>query len=197
MATYQAVRVVQRPDSPPFYLLAAVAADILEWADVPRKKSSYMAGYQRELDDRHEKLSKFISLDPRNIVPGAIIIAADKQRIEIQPKDGEVVEIRISHTERSTEELLKRTLDEFKGRLSKSEAASVEAFLERGDTDTDDDNDEPDDDVTPESYLAHLTAELQMAQDQGLDSIDPARRTAIEEYLNGTAKPGLILDGQH
>ena len=58
--TYTAVQVIQRPGAEPFYLLTATAEEVLEWADVPRKKANYMAGYQRELDDRHQKIQKFI-----------------------------------------------------------------------------------------------------------------------------------------
>src|SRR5689334_3625076 len=46
MPSYIAIRVQQKPDARPFYLFSAAAAELLEWADVPRKKAAYLAGYQ-------------------------------------------------------------------------------------------------------------------------------------------------------
>jgi hypothetical protein len=199
--SYKAIKIVQRPDAAPFYVLGVDAPEILEWADVPRKKAAYMAGYQRELDDRHEKLTKFLKQDPKNIVPGAIIIAVRSDAVNIEEIGDGVVNLTISQEQASNEELVNRLHERFRSRLSESELKSIELIsqdLDDSQRDSDlDESDDSDDDPIPESYLARLTAELGLAVRDGLDQLLPDRRSAIEEYVQGTAKPGLILDGQH
>ena len=55
---YKAVKVQQTPESKPFFLFSCGAEDLLKWCDVPRKKEEFMAGYQRQLDVRHEKIQE-------------------------------------------------------------------------------------------------------------------------------------------
>ena len=57
---YSALKVTQRPEAPPLYLMHSSAAKLLGWADVPRKKEEFQAGYERRLDDRHEKIAEFL-----------------------------------------------------------------------------------------------------------------------------------------
>lgn len=195
--TYQAIRIVQKPDATPFYVLGVNAPEILEWADVPRKKSTYMAGYQRELDDRHKKLTEFLRQDAKNIIPGAVIVAVAGSAVRVEEVDDNFVQLTISHDEKTTEELLKDLYKQFHDRLSESELNSIASIpLDDDGSEAEEETDE-DDDTAPESYLARLTAELKLALDKGLESLSEDRRNAIEEYLRETSKPGLILDGQH
>lgn len=62
------------------YMISVSARELLEWCDVPRTKEDYMAGYQRLLGDtRVEEIGAYLSRSPNNILPGAIIVAADLQ----------------------------------------------------------------------------------------------------------------------
>lgn len=197
--TYPAIKVVQRPDAAPFYLLQASAEEVLAWADVPRKKAGYMAGYQRELDERHTKIRDFLELDKLNVVPGAVIIAVANDAVTVTETDVPgVVSLKIAHAEAGIDELLQRTYAGFLSRLNASEKASVEGGALNVTTTAEDVGEDADeeDSSPPPSYLAVLAQELKAAT-QGFDSLPEERRVAIAEYLQGTAKPGLILDGQH
>jgi hypothetical protein len=61
--------------------------------------------------------------------------------------------------------------------------------------DADADNDE-EESTFPSSYLASLAKELSVAV-KDLNALAPERREAIEDYIQGVSKPGLIIDGQH
>ena len=192
---YRAIRVQQQPKSAPFYLVTARASEILEWADVPRKKAQYMAGYQRELDDRHKKIKAFIQQDPKNVVPGAVIIAVRPEFFTVTASDDTVVDIEICRKDIPMESLMGAVYQEFLGRLSDSERGSIATLPpETSEEELDEDEDEGDAGV-PESYLARLTRELQDAV-QGVP-LNEERRAAIEDFVRGVTKPGLILDGQH
>ena len=59
-----------------------------------------------------------------------------------------------------------------------------------------DQTDEYDDSEYPISYLASLAKELQVSLTRP-DDLSEERNKAIEDYINGVSKPGLIIDGQH
>lgn len=194
--SYRAIRVVQRPGAAPFYLLCASAKEVLQWADVPRKKAQYMAGYQRELDDRHERITKYIEQSPLNVIPGAVIVALQDDALSVkEDRDTGHVTITITHRERDVPTLIKDVHEIFLRRLSESERASISQMpteLAEADLDADNENEES----IPQSYIAQLTAELRVARDSD-SALPKERREAVEDFVKGVSKPGLILDGQH
>lgn len=198
--SYSALRVQQQPEAAPFYLATVPAHELLEWADVPRKKAEFMAGYQRELLDRHRKITEFIEKSPSNVVPGAIIVAIGNAAIKIEETSiPGVVRIGISCNEEAFEQRLRSLASEFMLRLGDSERKSIElSDAEFPDPNQDEDEDEEPqlEEVPPESYLAQLTAELQRA-DRDFSSLPSDRQDAVRNYVNGVSKPARILDGQH
>jgi len=196
--TYYGIQVQQTPESKPFYLIAAPATEILSWADVPRKQENFLAGYQRQLNDRHTTITDFLNQPDsggKNILPSSIIIAADANKIKIsdESKSG-LVRITINVEQKDTPELLEETLAHFRKRLGKEELDSIN--LQNSDDLTDEDQDSDQEEIPPDSYLARVVQQLEKCQGN-LDSLDPKFRVAVEEYLVGVSKPGLILDGQH
>ena len=198
---YDALKVQQQPESPPFYLLSVAASELLEWADVPRKKADFMAGYQRELLPRHAAITDFILKSPQNVIPGAVIVAVPDRAVTITPTGAEsIAKITISAVAQSFDERLKALAKEFFSRLSPSERESIGHSPSDSDEITEEANEEDGDnlpeDTPPESYLAELTAELSQAS-TNLDSLSEERQRAVREYVEGLTKPGRILDGQH
>lgn len=125
---FEAIRIEQRPEADPFYVTGLSAKDLLKWADVPRKNASFMVGYQRQLNtDRQEKIRDFISEDPKNIVPGAVIVALRQENVEIEEETGSTV---CAVTIRSSDvpdlaEAVRAVHDELLGRLGDAEQASI------------------------------------------------------------------------
>lgn len=68
--------------------------------------------------------------------------------------------------------------------------AMAEEDVEEGEVEEDDEA------VFPTSYLASLAKELSLAVIDW-DRVPAERQTAIESYIEGVSKPGLIIDGQH
>jgi hypothetical protein len=193
--SYRAIRVVQRPGATPFYLLSAPAQQILQWADVPRKKAQYMAGYQRELDDRHERITKYIEQSPLNVIPGAVIVALEESALKVEDDKAGGITITITHRERDVRSLIQDVYEQFLKRLSESEKASISqmpAEVSESELEEEGENDES----IPQSYIAQLAAELRVAKDSN-STLPPERRAAVEDFVKGVSKPGLILDGQH
>jgi hypothetical protein len=207
---YTALAVEQQPGAPPMYLARVAAHELLMWADVPNAKAEYMAGYQRVYNqERAEEIAEFLGSDPKNIVPGAIIVTAAPEAVEINSQDGGVAKITVRVMERAYSERLRAVYESFKGRLGSSEqepatgeSAGAEAAaesLEEAEALEEyvEDADEVEPDAgPPRSYIAALTAELQVAIEDP-EQLEPARRDAIRSYVESVSKPGLIIDGQH
>lgn len=117
--TYQAIAIQQTPSSKPFYVIGCKAEELLTWCDVPRKKEEFMAGYQRELMSRHEKIKEFFELDStHNIIPNAVIVALREENIKvIDNKGNSSVTIEISQKQISHHEAIQTILQEFEARL--------------------------------------------------------------------------------
>src|SRR5262249_693360 len=79
----------------------------------------------------------------------------------------------------------------FTTRLSNEELASADINFRSSDV-----TEEYEDSEYPISYLASLAKELQDALTRP-DDLLPERKKAIEDYIAGVSKPGLIIDGQH
>jgi hypothetical protein len=215
---YQAIEVRQQPDAPPMYMIRAAARELLEWCDVPRTKEHYMAGYQRVLtEDRLAEIAEYLKQSSNNTLPGAIIVAADaeyvsvhndgakqekeqekdegaKQQTEAQEerkKREEYVFIEIRDDTRDFKTKLEELFGAFSTRLSNEELASADISFSSSDETEEYDNSE-----YPSSYLAKLAKELQDALTRPED-LPPERMKAIEDYISGVSKPGLIIDGQH
>ena len=223
--SYSALTVVQQPDAPAFYLTSVAAAELLEWCDVPRAKGDYMAGYQRILDSNRTKdLTRYLELSPSNIVPGAVIVAIDDDYVNVESNSDGLATIRIVEDTRDFNQKLQELWGGFTSRLTEEELksaeiplvappSSVEAIdlseeppVGEGATSVDDDWFESEGDPSefdgdsapafPTSYLASLAQELSAAISY-LDEVPEARQQAIQKYIDGVSKPGLIIDGQH
>ena len=192
---YSAILVQQTPLAPPFYLTAVSAEGLLEWCDVPRSKSDYMAGYQRALSRRHEDIAKYFRAAEGNITPGAVIIAVDSDHVDIQHGDDSTAVLSIAPDRRDFETKLLEHFGSLSQRLSDEEleSASID-FSSAKDEDAEENIEDLADE--PTSYLAVLAAELKQAVTD-FSSLDIDRATAIRDYIEGTSKPGLIIDGQH
>lgn len=192
--TYSALQVQQTPTSKPFYLLSCNAQTLLKWCDVPRKKESFMAGYQRELGDRHEKIAQFFRADPEhNIIPNSVIIAAREDAISFEPAGtpGQFI-CKIRVEEKSFSDLLASMIQNLKARLSAEELASIAIR----DQDAEGSEEDEEESTPPESYLATIVQQLENANGD-LDGIGAEFKAAVEDYVQGVSKPGLIIDGQH
>jgi len=187
--------VQQTPNATPFYMTECDASELLKWSDVPRKKDNFMAGYQRKLDDRHEKITEFFKTDDsNNIIPNAIIVAVASDHVKIKEVDG-VSRIEITVNEKTFEESLKYVIKNFKSRLSTAELEAIQAKEEIPNDDMQEDE-EVEDSIAPPSYLATITQFLEKAQED-IASISPEMLASIKEYVTGVSLPGLIIDGQH
>jgi hypothetical protein len=192
--TYNCVKVQQTPESEPFFVTSIKAKELLAWCDVPRSKEGFMAGYQRELDGREARITEFFLASPKNnIIPNAVIVAVDQNRISITGGATAVVTVR--HEEKNESELLASLIEQFERRLNAEEIASIDIqAVSVGDRD--DEGADIDAATPPESYLAELTKNLRLMRDSS-DKLDEQQVRSIKQYMNGVAKPGLILDGQH
>ncbi len=192
---YPAIEVQQQPGAPKMYLLSVPAPELLEWCDVPRTKEHYMAGYQRLLaDDRANKITKYLEFDANNILPGAIIVAADPQYVSVQKSESGCF-LEVADDLRSFDEKLAELFGAFSSRLTAEELKSVSISVSVPDEDEDDGPDDEEYDA-PKSYLAQLTGELQAAVTDW-EALGADRQDAIRDYIEGISKPGLIIDGQH
>src|SRR6266496_4409590 len=172
---YQALRVVQQSCAEPFYLTVAPAREILEWADVPRKKSGAEAGYQRELTDRWKKVRSFLTLDPANVVPTAVLLTVETPALKVTHRDGYYT-LSISRRQRTQSEQLALAIRQVKRRLSQKAPKTPRGSKEE----------------EPPSYLETLLEEL-----TNFETLNEKKRAALEDYVSSFAKPGLIIDGQH
>ncbi|WP_158056014.1 ParB N-terminal domain-containing protein [Halorussus halophilus] len=193
--SYQGIKVQQKTggniSSPPLYMTNVKAAELLKWADVPRKKADFLAGYQRDLNEnRLDNIKEYLEKSDNNIIPGAILVAADSDSVEVSDR-GETVEIEIKNEEKSTGKLIEQTYNEFYGRLGVDE----KKFVDDG-SDLEEDLDMDEEEGPPSSYLAEITAELKQAN-ENINNLDDTRKEAIIDYVKGVSRPGKILDGQH
>ncbi|WP_157971546.1 ParB N-terminal domain-containing protein [Halorussus litoreus] len=186
---YQGMKVQQKPDAPSLYMLQVPAEELLDWADVPRKKADFMAGYQRELSSRHKKIKDFLELDENNVIPGALLVAVGDDAITVD-EDGNIVDVEISYEERDLDTLIEDTYQSFYSRLDEDE----QEFVDQDESDGDDPEEE--DRSIPSSYLAELTKELKRAN-ENFEELPEERQEAVRDYVTGVSRPGRILDGQH
>jgi hypothetical protein len=195
--TYTGLVLEQQPGAPTMYLLTVDAPDLLEWADVPNAQADYMAGYQRVFDpDRARQISEFLAADPKNIVPGAVIVTASADAVSIATTDDPaVVRVSIEVEDLPFEERLANVYAHFSERLSEAERESIEE-AEVDPASLEVDEDESESGGIPDSYIAALTAELRAAVED-ISSLPAGREDAIRNYIDSVSKPGLIIDGQH
>lgn len=186
--TLTALRVQQKPNAPTMYSTVIDAEETLQWADVPRKKDEYMAGYQRDLNDRHKGIRDYLTTSDENIIPGAILIGVDEDAVTIE-EDGNVATLTIDHGSVDFETQLTQQFESFYGRLDDEERAFVDGTLSNDPADHENG-------VIPASHLAELTKELKQAIDDW-DSLEAERQEAVKKYLEGVSRPGNIIDGQH
>jgi len=189
---YTGIRINQQPDGPDFYLMQASATELLKWAAVPRKRSEFQAGYQRQLQtQRTENIKNFIETSSNNLIPGALLVSVDSELTEFEDQGGDICEIVIkSKEDRGTQDLIEDTYQSFYARLGEEEKKFAD-----GELDVDIENLEEGSPL-PSSYLAELTRELKNAHED-FESLDEERQQAVQDYIQDISKPGRILDGQH
>lgn len=193
--TYPTVLISQQTGAPPMYVASITAEELLTWCDVPRAKAEYMAGYQRLLqENRTHGITDYLEQSPQNLVLGAVIVAVDGDFVEVNEVMKGVFEFKVSEDTRDFDTKLLEHFGSLQVRLSNQELASaaIDVYVPG---EEDDDDDESDTDY-PTSYLAFLAKELDAAV-RDWDSIDADRQEAIRNYIEGSSKPGLIIDGQH
>src|SRR5690349_5222104 len=118
---YKAIEVLQQPAAPRMYLIAVPAAELLEWADVPRTKEDYMAGYQRLLTSgRTADITQYLEQSEKNVLPGAIIVAADAEYISVV-QEGPALFIEVKEDNRDKKTKLEELFGGFSTRLSPEE----------------------------------------------------------------------------
>ena len=190
--TYQCIKVQQTPDSIPFYVASIKASELLKWCDVPRSREGFMAGYQRELENRHEKITEFFQQDSEyNIIPNAVIVAVDNSKIDIEETENGI-KFNVSLEEATFPTLIQDLVSAFESRLSPEELESIEI----GQLADSNDEELVDASTPPDSYLAELTKRLRLVRDNSAD-LDPEQVKNAKDYVLSVSKPGLILDGQH
>jgi hypothetical protein len=190
---YKAIELMQQPNAPAMYMAAVGATDLLEWCDIPRTKETYMAGYQRPLDEgRVESIAEYLTQSIKNLLPGAIVVATDKEYVTIVSENGQVY-VEVQDDGRDIKTKIEELFGTFSTRLSAEELRSAQIDVSMP---GEEDEIEEDESEYPVSYIAKLAQELKDAlQDWG--NLSQERRQAIEDYINGVSKPGLIIDGQH
>lgn len=190
--TYSCIKVQQTPDSIPFYVASVKANELLKWCDVPRSREGFMAGYQRELENRHEKITEFFQQDSQyNIIPNAVIVAVDNSKISIEESQNGIG-FSVSLEESDFPSLIQNLIAEFESRLSEEELDSI-VVAEYSESE---DEVLVDASTPPDSYLAELTKRLRLVRDRSED-LDEEQVKYAKEYVFSVSKPGLILDGQH
>ncbi|WP_415382945.1 hypothetical protein [Halosimplex sp. TS25] len=186
--TLQALKIQQKPGAPTMYSTVVDAAETLEWADVPRKKDDFMAGYQRDLNERYDDIKDYLTTADQNIIPGAVLIGVDEDAVSID-EDGDVVTLTIEHNQHESDELIQAQYEAFYERLSDEEQRFVDGEISNDPADHENGS-------LPASHLAELTKELKQASEDW-DSLSDDRQEAVSDYVEGLAVPGNIIDGQH
>lgn len=190
--TYNGIKIKQQPKGPTLYLTKIPARELLKWADVPRKRSDFQAGYQRQLtESRTSNIKDFLELDPNNLIPGALLVSVDEDFLDISGVQDDFVSLKIkSRSNGDLEDLIAETYSDFYSRLGQNERKFAD-----GELDVDIENLE-EGSLLPSSYLAELTRELKQAKED-FSELPEERQGAVEEYVRGMSRPGRILDGQH
>lgn len=201
---YVAIEVQQRPDAGAFYLMQSTPSDILKWASVPRKKQEFQLGYQRKLEDRHKNIQEYLEFAPSNIMPTAILIAAN-QHVAVKDYlvEGSVVPgvkriIFSVDTDVKQETLLRLAYEGLLARLGELEREYVSADTNGNGSGDLGGGEEEDDDslVPPDSYVAIIARQFKKAVNNPA-SVDPERMLVLLEYAKTMHLPAMILDGQH
>ncbi len=194
--SYDCIKVQQTPDAKPMFVTKATAKELLQWCSVPRSRAGFMAGYQRELEDRYKKITDFFIDDPENnIVPNAVLIAVNDKYIQYHDND-KYCTLTIEYPNLAKLDLLDKIILNFEERLNPEEIASIDLS---DDTEIIEDDNEIDDSeaiIPPESYLAELTKRLRELRDNP-DDFRGEQKDVIFDFVKSISLPGLIIDGQH
>ena len=100
----------------------------------------------------------------------------------------------------SEEDSIKRLREKLESRLSESELSSISVQNDEdiliSSNELDEDAEDSDDAVPPESYLAMITKVVRQAESDK-SSLKNTVYESIVAFAKSMDKPGLILDGQH
>ena len=141
-------------------------------------------------------LTDFILNNPQcNIIPNSIIVAIDSHCLKTKDLGNGIHELILSSQKVTDEQLLENVIHAFEARLNKEELSSIELPESKVDYAGEEEED-VDATVPPDSYMAELTKHLRTYRDDR-DTLKPDQINAIEHFVKGASKPGLILDGQH
>lgn len=190
--SYQSVEIQQQPQGPKLYLTKVPARELLKWADVPRKRADFQAGYQRQLtESRTESIKDFLEIDEGNLIPGALLVSVEDNFFAKENKESEYFDIEVrSREDEDIESLIEEKFESFYSRLGEREKKFAD-----GELDVEIENLEEGKPL-PSSYLSELTRELKKAKED-FENLGSDRQDAVREYVRGMSKPGRILDGQH
>lgn len=207
--TYRALKVEQRSGAEPFYLTKVSAEELLHWAEPPTKKASLRAGYQRSADEsRLNRITEFLSLDPKNILPGSILVGLRSGTFTITEEDDGLVEITVTISDEDLSTQRAKLTEELRDRLALGAVPVADdddhaiddedvASPDEGEGTTLGEDDDPFDeeldlDEPPGSYIEAILNEFENYED-----LDDARRDEVDDFTLSFWKPGKVLDGQH
>lgn len=209
--TYRALKVEQRHGAEPFYLTKVSAEELLYWAEPPQKKAGLRAGYQRSADDqRLKRITEFLSLDPKNIMPGSVLVALRSGTFTISEEEDGLVEITVTVSDEDLSTQRMKLTEELRDRLALAAVAvahedddafdneDVTSLGEGEDLPLEEDEDEDpfdeDDnlDEPPGSYLEAILNDF-----ENYEGLDDARKDEVDKFTLTFWKPGKVLDGQH
>lgn len=211
--TYKAYAFRQGEESPIQLAFIAHAADVIEWAGVPRKDDELLTGYQRFKDvARIEgQIAPFFA-NPKNCSPTAVIVALRKETgvgsslidtstIATDQIQEVTLTISIDDEAFKTNKIFETALEYVSQRLSDSEDDEDEvtsgADSEEDDFEADDLAEGDDDPAQDGSEALHLgtktLANMKALLEDASNWTNPSFRDAIEDYV----KPAFLIDGQH
>lgn len=195
---YIVMKMKQRSAAKEYYVGSINSREILEWADVPRKKATILAGYQRELESkRHEKITEYLNLSNENVLIGAILISINNT-VQINDLGNGLYELIIDTIDATIVDLklVEDYANKLYSRLSLEEKEYVDSSVidmtVSSEIEYENVEEESESKITPKSYLSQLTLEL-----KNFATLGQKRQLEIYEFIVSMSKPGWILDGQH
>jgi hypothetical protein len=202
---YNGIEINHKGDdgTPNMYAISSTTTNLTEWAEVPRANADFMDGYQRQLDNnRLGSIRRFLDT-PENIIPGAILVTVDEDKLNIEYRDGGGVNISIEGAEiDELKEQLEEAFHHLYNRLSSEGQDFVDSIEEAEEDDeieeTKASEEETESSETEQtvSYLARKTGELKETINE-FDDLSEDEKKPLKEYADRVTKPGLIIDGQH
>lgn len=206
ISSYHGIQINHKTadESPDMYAVSSSTTELVQWAEVPRANANFMDGYQRQLDkSRLDSIRQFLDT-PENIIPGAILVTVDENKLDIEPQEGGGVNISIRATSHGdVKSQVKDAYQHLYERLSDEGQSYVDslAFEDEDEDESEADGDDGEDSTDDSSgqavsYLARKTGDLKESLEK-FDELSGEKKESLEEYVDRVSKPGFIIDGQH